>query len=327
MRVVQIVGPSYSGSTALGYILNAEQGWFFGSEIYRLLPSFVTDQDRARRARCTYCGSDCPYWHQELLAAVAALPESARVADVYPLFAEAHPETTHFVDGSKGARWYQDAWQGTQVLAAKHPLRMAGSHLYNRASELGMRPTPPFERFRRRARQNREQVARSAGRMLEGILAEYRGLLAQVPDGYVCRTDQLHLDGFAEFTALAERLDTSADPERVTGFSRYDVHPIGGNRSLVWQQVARGGQGRAAEFGNRPDRDKPAGLPASPRRDYYSGDGGSLGDYRVDDKHVQTLPTRLVADIKTMDSYQELCELLGYSLEPHVEDRSSTAQA
>ncbi len=37
MKVVQILGPSYSGSTVLGYILNTAPGWFFGSEVHRLL--------------------------------------------------------------------------------------------------------------------------------------------------------------------------------------------------------------------------------------------------------------------------------------------------
>lgn len=298
MRVVQIVGPCYSGSTVVGYILNATPGWFFGSEVFRLLPSFI-ERKGTRSSCCAACPAECPYWSEPLKADLAR-HRGATLAHAYDAFSARHRDVECFVDGSKGTEWFADAWSSAQVVTAKHPMRMVASHLYNRNGRLGFTRDPTFAQFRQLAAERGGDVLRAASRALRAIRPDYDTVLDDAPDAILCRSDVLHEDGFAEFRRLCAHLGVSADVAAVLRFSAHEVHPVGGNQAPLWQR-----QASAGIVNERAEADA--------RRLYYAAQShGELGDYRIDDKFQELLPRDVVDRITALPEYQRLCDVLGY---------------
>ncbi len=298
MRVVQIAGPSYSGSTVVGYILNATSGWFFGSEVYRLLPAFI-DEKGSKTSRCVACAGDCPYWSEPLKAGLAR-HDGATLADLYDAFSRRHPDVESFVDGSKGTRWFAGAWSSAQVVPAKHPMRMVASYLYNQNGQLGFARNPTFAEFRQRAAERDEDVLSAASRALQAILLDYDRVLDDAPNAILCRSDTLHVDAFAEFRRLCAHLGISADVATVLQFSAHEVHPVGGNQAPLWQ--------RQESEGVVNERAR-----ADARRLYYAAQShGELGDYRIDNKFQELLPDDVTDKITELPRYRRLCDVLGY---------------
>lgn len=298
VRVVQIVGVPYSGSTVLGYILNATPGWFFGSEVYRLLPAY--DNKVGGPQKCAFCGDGCPYWEPELLTELRGQDRTAGVSRVYEAFASRHRDVDVFIDGTNSHERYAGSWSDTQVVAAKHPLRLASSHLYNQPERFGLGQNPPFADFRATLAEHPAQAVRRARWVLRTALHAYRKLMQAAPHAHVVRTDALHEESFAELARLREFLGSSHDRDSVVAFSRHEVHPIGGNKAPFWQRVDAG-----APAARQPQA-------RNERREYYTRAADQLGDYRVDDKWRELLPDDVIAGIVELPPFEKLSDMLGY---------------
>ncbi len=314
MRVVQLAGPSYSGSTVVGYILNAAPGWFFGSEVYRLLPSF-TEAKGSRTSRCFACTAECPYWSESLKAELAER-DGATLTDLYDAFARRYPDVEGFVDGSKGARWFAESWGPLQVVPARHPIRMVASSLYNQNGTFGFEQNPSFAEFRQLAVDRAEDVRMAAWRAAKKMLVSYRDVLDGAPNPFLCRSDVLHLDSYLELRRLCAHVGVSPDEAMVLDFTAHAVHPVGGNRGPLWQR--QNAEGVVDER-----------VRADARRLYYAAQSRSgLGDYRIDDKFLVLLPPDLVDTITGLPPFRQLCELLGYdSAAPAPTAGSEAAEA
>jgi hypothetical protein len=303
MRVVQIVGPSYSGSTMLGYVLNVLPGHFFGSEVYRLLPEHRRTARQPGPDTCLFCGPGCPYWTPALRAAVQGDP-AATLTDLYRRFAGAHTDVEVFVDGTKALRWYDGHWQGRQVVSAKHPVRLVCSDLYNRSELLGLPQNTSFADFRAETVRRPSAFGQRARQVLDELLREYRQILAAAPEAHVSRLDQLTVDDLAEFGALCGHIGVVPDAAALRDFTAYEIHPIGGNKAPFWQRRTRVPQASA-------DQARETGLD---RHRFYTADR-STGDYKVDDKYRDLLSESVLRRITKQPAYGRLCDLLGYPRE------------
>ncbi|RUR27853.1 hypothetical protein ELY33_14780 [Vreelandella andesensis] len=141
MKKVQILGPSYSGTTVLGYILNTSDGWFFGSEVHRLLYSYVEKYGAKNKnianPKCDFCGMDCKYWTRNLLMELKD-NKSDTLQDIYDVFQKHHPEISTFVDSSKKLEFFHDTKIDYTLIASKHPVRLLASRFYNKRESLGV---------------------------------------------------------------------------------------------------------------------------------------------------------------------------------------------
>ncbi len=291
MDIVQVCGPPYSGSTVVGYALNTVPGWFFGSEVLGLLPRF--QQQSGKVTWCAVCGQECPYWTHELREQVTT--RGGGLSAVYRVFARANPEVSCFVDGSKSLRWYRGHFTGKQIISAKHPLRMAASWVYTRKHHLGLPAEGSLDDVARLAAADPARVLHYLDAKMTAFAGTYDKDVRAAPDGRLCRTDELHLEGFAELGRLCTFLGIDASDVDLQRFSTYEVHPLGGNWGPRWLRLDR------------------LGLPAKehPRRTYYCG-AESYGDYKVDNKYQQLLVPSVLDEVMALDSYRALCDQLGY---------------
>lgn len=304
MRVIQLVGPGYSGSTAIGFMLNANDGWFFGSEIYRLLASRQQKRPSRGATQCSVCGPRCPFWTQALRSEILSRAEHT-VADIYRAFAKAHPAVDSFVDGSKAASLYRRSWSDVQVITAKHPLRMVTSYLYNQPRKLGFKRSPEFSVFRAAGEKRSAEFIALAQLVMRRLLREYENVLQTAPNGLVCPTDELHLNTFEQFRRLCNHVGAPFDRGALQKFSAFPVHPIGGNKAPLWQRM---------------DAAVARAEPAAPnvRRRYYSHSAQAWGDYRIDNKFEEILPVGLRDEVMDLRAYAGLCDLLQYDPIPVV---------
>jgi hypothetical protein len=109
MKTCQIVGPSYSGSTVLGYALNTCDRVFFGSETYRLLKSFRQKASENNKCDwwplCDHCGVNCAYWNREFFKELESMNANT-LSEVYELISIRYPDIGIYVDGSKQLRYW-----------------------------------------------------------------------------------------------------------------------------------------------------------------------------------------------------------------------------
>jgi hypothetical protein len=296
MRVVRIFGAAYSGSTALGYVLNTNDGYFFGSETYRLLQQF---QDRRKRLTgdykypvCDMCGHGCPHWTPALLREIRA-----RRADslelVYAAFSRHNPAVEVYVDGTKLLRFYDLVSPGKNLVSVKHPLRMLASSAYNDGPKIGF-ATRTFEAMRLEISRDRQEFLIYAAKYFNKLIRTYDQILTQVPDRHVCRVDAMHENDMEGFQTLSGYLGLAAklDPR---DFSRFPVHTLGGNRAPLWMAQERQ-QGKTVDH---------------PRRKYYES-AQSIGDWSLDDKHALLFDPDTRRDILGLAAYRTACALLEY---------------
>lgn len=296
MQIVRISGASYSGSTALGYVLNTAEGYFFGSETYRLLDRFQERSKRMsgryRHPRCDVCGPDCRYWSKDLLAEI----RSARLdslAAIYAAFSRHNPEVSVYVDGSKDLRWYDGDFTGKNLVSMKHPLRMIASSTYNDRKTIGLESTE-FDQLRREISLRKELLLDYAGKYLTRLSRTYDALLRSLEDRLICRADQMHEDGFAGFHRLSAYLDLDVKIHP-TDFSGFPVHTLGGNRAPLWRVLER-------QKGREIDH---------PRKKYYDSAQG-IGDWSLDNKYAVLFTPEVQEELKELKAYARACAVLGY---------------
>ena len=290
MKILQILGPSYSGSTVLGYALNTIDGFFFGSEVKRLLRP--QREGRAQRPLCDHCGQNCAYWSNEALADIGQM---TKLSELYPYFGARHPEVAWFVDGSKGATFYEGSQADLKILCVKHPMRLIASTFYNERKALGIEPEEYGEFSAALAA--RDDLGSLIGTVAAKLRSTYEQMIEKSPEAVVFRNDKAHLKDFAEFRALERRLGVAPHSAHPEGYSRVPCHSIGGNRAPVWIAA-----------GKLSERSK------SPRNRYYAA-APALGDWRIDDKYRMLLSGAVMDRIAADPSYRASLGLLGYQHE------------
>ncbi len=295
-QVLRIAGSSYSGSTALGYFLNTFDGFLFGSELYKLLPSFVQAYSPPRITPCDWCGMHCPVWSDTLRASILGKAGSS-LADVYEALFREQSAVRVLVDGSKSVRWYLDAPMDalplTYVVAVKHPLRLLASFVYNDADLIPRGRRDSLEACALYLAQRREDLLRYVDATCVRLRRQYEAIfeLAASSRHVVCHTDSAD-DVQRTLERLAGHYATTFDLARMNA---KPCHALGGNRSLVWQV-----RGYASGPG-QPARDQA-------RFEYYREQGA--GAIRQDNKYEILFDARTQGSIRGSSAYRALAAVL-----------------
>lgn len=296
-RIIRIVGPSYCGSTALGYAMNTGDGFFFGSEMYRYLVSWREANSGGRFANCDFCGADCLYWTRSLKNDLEERRVD-RLDVVHDTLIRNHSEIEFLVDGSKIVPTPDDRAPFALVVPTKHPLRLLASHVYNRRERLGV-AEDDLVRFGEQLELNRDVHRSSLASGLKRFAGQYRRTFDACVGAHRFRTDEAHLDGFAEFRRLEHMLELPAHSFDPANFGVKPSHTLGGNRAPIWLAKNRSGQD----------------TPQNARTEYYDSTE-SVGDWKLDDKFRIVFGPRTLETILALPEYGQLCELLGYDSAP-----------
>ena len=294
MKIIQILGPSYAGSTALGYALNTVEGYLFGSEIRRILPSFRSAAKR--RPSCDLCGSDCRYWSDEFYAEIDE-NKAENLDDIYSIFAPRHPEVKTLVDSSKLLTTAKGTSADFRILTVKHPVRLLSSAIYNDRKRLKF-ASEDFAEISVTLDENSEKT----GKVIQGALREalrtYNAFFQNFDDLHVFKNDRAHQENFKSFTILEQKLGLENESIKARDFSTEPCHSIGENRAPFWlAQKTKSGQ-----------------LVAQPRAKYYEN-SSSFGDWKIDDKYQLLFTEMTLSKIMSFPEYSELCACLGYDLD------------
>lgn len=299
MKIIQICGPSYSGSTALGYILNTGENIFFGSEVCMFLDHYkkqMLKRNKDFNPKCDVCGDDCSFWDNEFRHNV----EVKGLKDLSSLYRviEKKLDGRAFVDGSKKIAYYRGNFHGVQLLTAKHPIRMLASFLYNRRQSFAIK-SDDFSIVRRCIEIDGDTFKLYSKDIFEELIRVYEEYFVEAPNLILCRTDKLSLDDFKHLKEVCVKADVEFESLDPLCFSQYDVHPVGGNRAPLWLRAER--QGKE--------------IKDNPRRSYYTT-ADSTGDVKVDDKYKSIFPDSFLLEVLEMEEYKNICKLLGYSVTP-----------
>lgn len=297
MKTVQILGPSYSGTTVLGYILNTAPGWFFGSEVHRLLYSYMAKYGKSNRnianPKCDFCGDACKYWTRELLLELKEEKVDS-LQGIYETFGKYHEDISVFVDGSKKLEDFNDVASDYKVIAAKHPIRLLASRFYNKRNAFGVAGDSLKDVYKA-IENNADGFLGHAEKELDFLHDAYSDIFSSAVDGALVKVDEV---GFEEQQQkrICDILNLSVEDVSFDRFADYEVHSIGGNRAPYWARLERS-TGRSI---------------ANPRNDYYKK-AESSGDFKVDNKYMEVFCDDFIEKIEELKSYKELLSMLGYS--------------
>ena len=284
--------------------MNTGDGFFFGSEIRRLLKRFRAKRG-GRFGLCDFCGPSCQYWSTDLYD-VLRRAEVNTLPALYQELTARHPEIKFLVDGSKILPSNEE-FPDHIIVPTKHPLRLVASHIYN------MREC--FDIHSEQLEDVGIELEKSIGndlqpvrRLLRRLAKHYRRILASFPDSFTFRADEAHRGEFQLFRDLERYLGVpphTFDPDR---FSKKPSHTIGGNRAPVW--IMKEAHGRP--------------ILRTPRRDYYIS-SVSTGDWKLDHKYLLLIRPAVLERILSMPAYSQLCDLLAYDLIPTADRISGPA--
>jgi hypothetical protein len=293
MKIVQIAGPAYCGSTALGFALNTIPGFFFGSEVLFLLKSERIKQfgSEDRFLRCNNCGMECDYWSKGFY-------ESLREVDslnvLYEKFSSQNPEVKYFVDASKRYHFFKNTEPFARIVCAKDPLRLLASYLYNKKNEMGI-GSEDYQGFSEEILTKSDYIVSVSKKYLEQMEELYTRIFKNEGEFFYFQTDRAHEDNFSVFTDLMKYLKVESGLPDVTNFSNYECHSIGGNRAPL---NLVGGRNKKS-------------ISSNPRFDYYRKQN-EYGDWKLDNKYLEVLPESFRDDIVRTVEYCQLRGLLGY---------------
>ncbi|UTD55529.1 hypothetical protein [Halomonas sp. MS1] len=296
MKKVKILGPSYSGTTVLGYVLNTSPGWFFGSEVHRLLYSYIQRYGARNKnianPKCDFCGLECKYWSRKLLMELKENKVDT-LQGIYDVFESHHPEVSVFVDGSKKLDFFHDTEVDYTLIASKHPVRLLASRFYNKRESLGVKGEELSSVYSAIQRDKAKFLDYAKGEINYLYLA-YSDFFKNSANGMLVKMDEIvfsekHKNDFLDF------LDLNYDDVSFDGFTNYEIHSIGGNRAPYWARLEK-------------STDK---LVSNPRHEYYKS-AESVGDFKVDDKYKEIFDDDFLSEIEMLVEYQELLKILGY---------------
>lgn len=295
MKTIQILGPSYSGSTVLGYALNTVEGYLFGSELRRILPDARGKTEN--RPGCDFCGEACYYWNDSLYSKLD-MEGAKTLTDLYRAFHSMHPDVEALIDSSKTLGSTKNTQADFRILAVKHPIRLLASSIYNDRKKLDIN-VDNFELFRNFLEANTPRISKIVDLKLSIMIKTYQRYFEAFKELHLFQNDRAHLEDFLEFRKLEKSLGLGSHAIRATDFSQTPCHSVGGNRAPLWI--------------SREAQSKP--MSKQPRALYYTVQSKSLGDWRLDNKYEVVLPERLIEEIYKKDIYREACTLLSYEAE------------
>ncbi len=299
-KVLGILGPSYSGSTALGYLMNTSKKVFFASELKRLF-----EGDGARTV-CAICGEGCDFWTRGFKQILVDRGPCA----AYRLVGE-KSKASLVVDGSKMPYFFRKSLSDygesdcAFLVAKKHPLRLLASYFYNvylKKKNLDLWKNGSLKDIR--ASQNelwaefhQENMNPILGRLWE----VYSSIYGFIDKKRVPSLDVRHEDveepefvGSVE-DAVYDFFGVSFSLSRTSLTSDF-CHPLGGNKAPLWNALGGSNLESRVEVG---------------RWRYYRESKGLVRD----DKCFVLFEDHHVMEVKSSDKYKALCELLGYSVD------------
>lgn len=294
MKIVRIWGASYSGSTAVGYALNTVPGYFFGSEVRRIVHAA---NEGLMFPECDLCGSSCKYWNGSLFQELSARTSSLR--ELYEKFGERHKEIDVFVDGSKLPSFYKGVNTEFNIVSVKHPIRLLSSYMYNKRRDLGIE-TRGFKELGEYISSNIPKMGSVIDEYFAFLKRKYHSFGSALGGEmfwfHVDRAHRLDFQMFRDFEQYVG-LEEFAIDER--NFSSYPCHSIGGNRAPVWAA-----QQKYASVEKLKD----------PRKKYYL-EQRKFGDWKIDNKYEDVIVNRTLDYCLSLKSYGDICEYFGYSKE------------
>lgn len=290
MKVIQILGPSYCGSTVLGYALNTLDGFFFGSEVRRQLKSF-RDVNGNGFPICDYCGVKCCYWSHDFMKRTESF---LNLQDIYNEFSASYPEVEYFVDASKLIESYSGTKPFARIICVKHPLRMLSSHIYNSRKKLNIN-IDDYSLFKGYVEANAEYMVEYSIKYLKSLLLTYQNFFSLGGDCFYFKTDEAHLDNMKIFDDLLVYLKVDNRILNVKEFSKFPCHSLGGNRAPVHLMK------------------KKNSLKSSmnDRFEYYDRTE-SYGDWKIDNKYKEILPSDFAQYVQGIPEFKCLLDVLGY---------------
>lgn len=291
MKIIQILGPSYAGSTALGYALNTVDGYLFGSELRRILPA--TRKQLQQRPSCDLCGKECEYWSDDLYDRLNSI-NPCSLDNIYSLFAEMHPVVEALVDDSKSLDATKNTHAEFRILTVKHPIRLLASAIYNDRKKLNINHDS-FEAAGSMLEESLQRTTEITEAKLTKYLNTYTNFFESFDDLYIFKNDTAHHNDFEAFRGLEEELSLASKSIKATQFAETPCHSIGGNRAPFW--IAQ-----KAQLGKKT---------TNPRAAYYE-DAISYGDWRIDNKYKTIFSENLIDRLLDSKVYKDLSVLLGY---------------
>lgn len=299
MNIVRIYGSSYSGSTVLGYILNSVDNWFFASEVYRVLP--LWSKENSAKVNCSFCGSACEYWTHDLKMYVQDSGLKVNTPEVYKYFSD-HYDIDTFIDGSKNRRWYNDSIDTRKIVTVKHPMKLLASFIYNTRKQWHMSQTitTSLGGFKEIILKERSLVISLINDKLGVFIYYYGNILSSLDEYIICKTDILDFDNYTHARKLCEYLGLDLCNLDIHNFSKYEIHPLGGNRAPLWSRK------KTLNLSMKGEKD-------SDRLAYYDS-ASRESDYVHDEKYKELFSEELLFEIMKLPNYIELCELFGYDI-------------
>lgn len=292
MKIVQIIGPSYCGSTVLGYALNTIDGFFFSSEARRLLLSF-REKNGNTFPICDLCGVNCKYWSESFFEKIKNVDN---LQDLYDKFEEENPQIEYFVDSSKLLDEYEGTYPFGKIVCVKHPIRMLASQLYNLRKKLNI-GSSSYNAVYSYIDNNQDEVLAYSDDYLKRLSETYSSIFRQVNSFFYFKTDEAHFDDMKIFRDLKEYLGILRSDIDVVNFSKYTCHSLGGNRAPVFLMK------RANEIE----------VKSNARFNFYDR-AESFGDWKIDQKYIEILPSSFLEKIYSNSSFRKCVDLLGYNI-------------
>lgn len=290
LRVIGILGTSFSGSTVLNLMLGAHPEIHAGGELSALILAHGDDGAGV----CTACGIACPYWNDRARNVVTR-------ANVYREVERIFGKRV-IVDSSKSIGWFNDVLtsddhrgiEASFVLMVKHPIRYLASCLANMTPHQPRRSQGGFLSKLVPGRQ-RQAFLDELVADLDGFYHQFFGCFGKEVGGatfHLVHYERMVQDPRAALAPLLRSLALAYVPQ-MDDFFRGTYHQIGGNAGPLFQL----GQGW------------PKGTePADVRKKFYEGGAG----LRIDDKYRQLMPELELARLLSHPTVRTLCDGLGY---------------
>jgi hypothetical protein len=290
LRVIGILGTSFSGSTVLNLMLGAHPEIYAGGE----LSALILSRGDETASGCTACGFGCRYWNEAARAAVTKVNVYREVERIFgkPVI----------VDSSKSIDWFNEVLasdehhgiDATYVLMVKHPIRYLSSCLTNIASHrprraaLGMLDRLSPARMRRAFL---EELIEDLDGVYDDFFARYARTVAGATF-HLMHYERMVADPHAALAPLLRSLALTFVPE-MDDFFHSTYHQIGGNAGPVYQLGHGWPKG---------------GEPVDIRKRFYEA-GAAL---RIDNKYEQLLSDSELTQLLLHPTVRKLCDRLGY---------------
>jgi hypothetical protein len=290
LRVIGVLGTSFSGSTVLNLMLGAHPEIHAGGE----LSALILGRGDESAGACSACGFACRFWDERARNAVTN-------ANVYREVERIFGKKV-IVDSSKSIDWFNEVLASddhrgiapSYVLMVKHPIRYLASCLANTTPHQPRRNPGGFlsKLVPGRPRQALlDELVADLDRFYEHFFSCF-GKEVGGATFHLLHYERMVQEPRSALAPLLRSMALAYAPQ-MDDFFRGAYHQIGGNAGPLYQL----GQGW------------PKGTePADIRKKFYEGGKG----LRIDDKYRQIMPEPELARLLSHPTVRKLCDRLGY---------------